>query len=885
MPKIRTIYVVFKTHFDIGFTKLADEVIAGYSQTMLPAVVETCEKTHAFDEKHRYVWTMSAWPLVESLHSGTAAPEIIRRAQKLIQQGQIAWHVLPFTTHTEFCGLEELIRGLDFSKQLSEEYQKWPIAAKMTDVPGHTWILPSILHKAGVKFLHLGCNPGSRPPAVPRLFFWEGPDGNRVLTFYNKGFYGSSLIPPEDWPFPVWLALQQTGDNIGPQKPEIIQKIIDEVNREMPGTEVLFGTMDDFYLGLAQYPLENIPIIRGDLADSWIHGVGTYPEEVKQLRRLRPRLSETEKALSLGAILGLLGLEQTNSHQSILNTSYENTLLFGEHTWGLDVKTVMGYHRHYRKKEFLKNKDHPIYLKMERSWNEQRERVALASKCLKKVSAEILDQLAMAVDAGGPRIVVYNGLGWRRDAWTKLADHQKALENKCLTDPENCNQIEIIKINGGLQAYLTGLPAFGYKTFLINEKEQLVLDQPEIQADSTTGRLENHWFMIEVDREKGIVRSLKDKIRGKEWVDQCAESGFAQYRYDIYGDEDITEFIRSYAYRFYDWFIHDFGKMDYPAQNHLTFKPGGFSVTSEISREHASLVLKTEITDESSTEYGNAAELITQITLYRNQPWIDFEFILNGKTEIQLVEAGHFIFPINLTNPIVFINKTGSVINPALDIVPDANHTLYCCENWVDLSDGENGIAVIPFDTPLFSIGDQAIYKYRREYMPEYPVLFFNAFNNSWGTNFPQWMGGNYSFKYRLIPHNGDWKQGRVPRQAFESITEPIVGFAADRTRIEPWSGDVDTYAYAHLPLCLDLFQVPEGMLIQAVKPVANEGFIIRLREISGEAGQVTVRMTANFQYAARCDLLERIIEEIPIPDGNLSFDTAPFEIHSFYLK
>ncbi len=875
MNNVKTIYVVFKTHFDIGFTKLAAEIVANYAQNMLPAVVETCEKTQIFAEKHRYVWTMSSWPLIQSLNPEIADDKVIQRAQELIKSGQIAWHILPFTTHTEFCGLEEYIRGLYFSKQLSEEYQQWPIAAKMTDVPGHTWVLPSLLHKAGVKFLHLGCNPASTPPDVPGLFFWEGPDGNRILTFYNKGFYGSALIPPEDWPFPVWLALQQTGDNIGPQKPEIIQSILDEVQREMPGTEVIIGTLDDFYLALAQYPLESIPVIRGDLADSWIHGAGTYPAEVKNLRELRPRLVETEKVLSFGKAAGLFDKVQTANYQSFLNKAYENSLLFGEHTWGLDTKIVLGYQRFYRKAEFLKNKALPINQTMEQSWDEQRERVSQASQNLQNVSPDILHRIAAAINVSGPRMVVFNGLGWQRDAWVELAGYQKELAGKCLVDPGSEECVKLTNDNGQLRAYVHGLPAFGYKTFRLQDLKKPVQDPQDIIVDLALGRIDNRWFQIEVDEENGVIRSLKDKRNSKEWVDQNAGAGFGQYRYDIYGDEDITEFLRAYAFRFYDWFLHDFGKTDYPAQHHLTFVPNGFSLVSKGGAEYASLILKTEIKDRSLQEYGNGAELITGITLYRDQPWIDIEFTLNGKAETQLAEAGHFIFPINLKEPAIYINKLGNVIDPAKDIIPAANHTLYCCENWVDISDGKNGIAVIPFDTPLFSIGAQAIYKYRKQYQPEKPILFFNAFNNSWGTNFPQWMGGNYSFKFRLIPHEGDWKQGRVPELAFESITEPLVGFAEEQHNLP-----------VHLPSSVELFRVPEGMVVQAFKPADHgTGFILRLREIAGASRKITLPMVAGFQVMARCNLLEQIQAEIPNDDHKISFDTAPFEIHTFYLK
>ena len=82
----------------------------------------------------------------------------------------------------------------------------------MTDVPGHTAGLVDVLVANGIKFLHLGCNPASMYPNVPTLFWWESKNGNRVLTMYNS-VYGSDLLPPKDWQFPVWLAMLQTYDH------------------------------------------------------------------------------------------------------------------------------------------------------------------------------------------------------------------------------------------------------------------------------------------------------------------------------------------------------------------------------------------------------------------------------------------------------------------------------------------------------------------------------------------------------------------------------------------------------------------------------------------------------------------------------------------------
>lgn len=874
MKDKKIIYVVFKTHFDIGFTELAGEVIQRYGSKMLPDVVKTCEDTRDSSKKHKYVWTMPAWPLLQSLDPGNAEADVISRARALIRQEQIAWHVLPFTTHTEFCGLEEYIRGMYFSRQLSEEYGKWPVSAKMTDVPGHTWVLPSLLYKAGVRFLHLGCNSGCTPPDVPRLFFWEGPDGSRVLTFYSKGSYGSSLIPPEDWNFPVWLALLQTNDNVGPQGPEIVEQIIKTAASELPGAEVVVGTMDDFYRGLTQYPLDHVPVVRGDLADTWIHGIGTYPAEVGKIRALRPKLALAEKALSFGLSFGSISAEDGRKHKNSIDRAFEQALLFGEHTWGLDVKTTLGYDRQYGKEEFRASLTKPAYRRMEESWKEQRQREVIAGEAVGTVLPEVLEALAANVDADGARLAVFNGLGWKRNAWVDIDDYREVIGDRELLDMESGQIVRKTCINSRWMAYVEGLPALGYKALAVKEGKNDVLPENRLLCDAGTGILENKWFRLAVDRKTGGILSLKEKSDEKEWVDGAGGNSLGQYRYEIYGIEDITEFIRTYSYRFYDWLVNDLGRLAYPEIKHRSFLSSQYSVAENTGDGAASLILSAELKDESNTEYGNASRIELHITLYEDQPYIDMLFKLDGKEETPVIEAGHFIFPIRLANPEIRINKLGSVVNPETDIVRDANHALYCCENWVDISDGVRGMAIIPYDTPLFSLGDQMIYKYRKSYEKTEPTVFFNCFNNSWGTNFPQWIGGDLAFRYRLIPHSGNWMEGNIPRHALESIAQPLAGYAAQRR-----PGDTGG------PVSVGLIEKLDGMEVLCFKPAEKgNGYILRVREMNGEQKEARLVFHGKIKTIGVCDLLENNCREIGRDTGKVVFSTKPFEIHTFLV-
>jgi len=71
--------------------------------------------------------------------------------------------------------------GLSLSQELDARFGRQTIAAKMTDVPGHTRGIVPLLAQAGVKFLHIGVNPASTVPGVPPLFRWQDPSGAEIV--------------------------------------------------------------------------------------------------------------------------------------------------------------------------------------------------------------------------------------------------------------------------------------------------------------------------------------------------------------------------------------------------------------------------------------------------------------------------------------------------------------------------------------------------------------------------------------------------------------------------------------------------------------------------------------------------------------------------------
>ncbi|MHC4887054.1 MAG: DUF5054 domain-containing protein, partial [Planctomycetota bacterium] len=276
---VKQVNVVFKTHLDLGFTDLAANVAQNYFDTFIPAAMETARILRKQGGTARFVWTTGSWLIYQYLEQ--ASPAERRCMEEAIGAGDLVWHALPFTTHTELMD-EQLFRfGLSLSRELDQRFGRSTIAAKMTDVPGHTRAIIPLLAEAGVEYLHLGVNHSSSSPDVPPLFRWQDPDGEEVIINYAHGYGAESRAPG----LSTLQVFAHTGDNLGPPSPEDVEQSFAELVLQYPGAVVRAASMEDFAKDL-QKVRHDLPIVTQEIADTWIHGAGTDPTKVSRFRAL-----------------------------------------------------------------------------------------------------------------------------------------------------------------------------------------------------------------------------------------------------------------------------------------------------------------------------------------------------------------------------------------------------------------------------------------------------------------------------------------------------------------------------------------------------------------------------------------------------------------------
>lgn len=348
---IKRIHLVFKTHLDIGFTDHAAKVRRQYHEQFIPQAIATGEHFFAENpERPAFIWTTGAWLVWDHLNSQDGAR--VRRLERSIERGLITWHALPFTTHTELMSPAVFRAGLSYAQELDRRFGRATIAAKMTDVPGHTLGMVPLLAAAGVKFLHLGVNTASPVPDVPPIFRWRAPDGSEVVVMYQAS-YGETDFPAGD---DLGLSFAHTNDNIGPQSVGQTVEALRAMRHAHPDAEIVTSTLDAF--GAEMWARrEGLPVVTQEIGDSWIHGAATDPQKMAQFRALQRYYDSVEADLTPERLAFGRGLA-----------------MVAEHTWGVDIKTYLRDEQAWDRPAFeaARSNDYRFAF-AEQSWVEQRD--------------------------------------------------------------------------------------------------------------------------------------------------------------------------------------------------------------------------------------------------------------------------------------------------------------------------------------------------------------------------------------------------------------------------------------------------------------------------------------------------------------------------------
>lgn len=631
--KINKVLIVFKTHLDIGFTDYSNSVIEKYKKVFIPNAIKTADTLRKNKSSASFCWTTGSWLIYEYLR--TASPENRAALEEAIKNGDIRWHGLPFTTHTELMSSELFEYGLSLSARLDRKFGKKTIAAKMTDVPGHTKAIIPFLKNAGIEFLHLGVNPASAVPDVPEIFRWQCDTGESINVIYN-GEYGDFTILGDTG---VALYFAHTNDNLGGQTPEEVEETFAALREKVPGAELVAADLNDVAYVLREIE-STLPVVTDEIGDTWIHGVGSDPKKVAEFRALEgvfAHLPEGDDKEILGGAL----------------------MLIPEHTWGLDEKTHLNDKLNFSRSDFEAHRNDYGFKKMECSWLEQRK--------------------------------------FYLDIFNSLSDSAKVEYLRALSETTAKYDFSV---SGKRVAEFTPIKIGAY-TVEFNDKGEII-------CLSKNGK-------ILADESHKLLSLM-----------------YEQFCYD-----DYMRFHKRYHRIEDDWAFEDFTKigMDRAVKNYESFYP-----EAAVYSDGDSVTVNYSFCEKARKECG-APEVI-QIKLTFGES-VRITLGMFGKPANRIAEALWVGFCVNDKEP--KIRKLGTFIDPK-KVVSRGGRNLHATDYGVKYNECE----IVSYDASLVSPGLPHLVDFVNVVPDEKEGVYFNLYNNTWGTNFPMWYDEDTQYRFEL---------------------------------------------------------------------------------------------------------------------------------------
>jgi len=849
--KIEDVWVVFKTHLDIGYTDRIEEVLKKYRVNMMESALKVVEASRDLPAEKRFSWTMAGWPLAHVL-GPLQDPDRKARIEQAVREGAIAFHALPFTTHTETQDLEDLVRGLGFSSRLSREYGRpLPIGAKMTDVPCHSWVMPTLLAHAGAKFLQIGCNDTSAYVHVPHLFWWEGPDGSRILCNYTR-VYGSGLTPPRDWPSKNYLAMTMTYDNQGPPSAADVERLRQQAEKSLPGVRVHFGTLDDFAKAvIAENP--ELPVVRADMPDTWIHGWLSMPLEAKaarQFRALEPALDALDTQLrAWGLTPGRLA--------PALAEAYEQSGLFSEHTFGPfgpnGGSWNSGTPRYLYGEAWRAAHARGAYKKYEEAFDDKRAFAHRADEIVRRELSGRLELLAASVNAAGKRIVVYNALPWKRSGIVEVPNQFRM---HTIKDMQSGDTAEVLRDG---HFFAKHIPAGGYKTFTVAApiKAQLPI--------ATNSSFDTPFYHVALDLKRGGIASLVERKSGRELVDQTSTYALGQFLHERFDNQQMLAFHDAYGRPGYSWWKGDLPK----DTTYAALTPPAWSLAIQRT------ALADVATLTAADTLGLAKGIALVITFPHHHPYVDIEWRVTDKTPDPRPEGGWLCFPFAVAQPRFRLGRLGGPIDPTRDIVAGANRHYFCLNTGLTITgQGGAGIGLCPLDTPCVSLDQPGLWKYSLDFVPKKPSAFVNLYNNKWNTNFPEWQDGSWSSRVRFWLTSGDDSAENLVVPSWDARL-PLLAATAD--------GPAGKLPSTHAGLSVSR----PGVLVTAFgQNPDGAGTLLRVWDQTGASSKLLVTLPGAFHTAIPVNLRgEKRGSPIQFSAGELTLSLGAYAPASFILE
>jgi len=767
-------------------------------------------------------------------------PDLFKEIEQRVREGR--WEVIGgmwVEPDLNMPGGESLVRQILVGKRYFRD--KFGVDVKIgwnPDSFGYNWQLPQIYKKSGIDyFVTQKLMWAHEFTTFPyRLFWWESPDGSRILTYFPHDYAAGIDAPQLGKDLSIWVpAIYGTDPN---QHSEILhlygvgdhgggptRAMLDNAERwrkpDVVFPNLRFTTAQSFFADLdKKLPSMKVPTWRDELYFEYHRGVMTTQAETKRrIRTTEELLLNAEKFAALSTLYG-------RSYPSgDFDRSWKD-LLFDD------------FHDIFPGSGIAVN-----YLDAKRNLEDvQRVGSAILDGSLSEIAAHINS------DGPGTPLVVFNSMSWPRD---EVVEANVQL-------PASVSAVEVLDANGKpapsqllandaathrIRLLLkASVPALGYRTYYVRAATKPASSPSEIKT--TADSLENDVVRLKVDPQTGCMTSLFDK-RSKTEALAPSETDTGGPTQSVCGN-----LLQAFRDKPKEW--------------------DAWNIDADFEKEHWDLVDPDEV---QLVENGPLRAVIRIINHFQDSTFARDITVTAGSPRVDVhMKADwhekHILLKVAIPSSAhnekaTFEIPYGSIERPTTRNTPAEKGKFEVpALQWADLSDSTHGVSLLN-DCKYGYDAKGNVLRLSLLRSPEWPD--------------PHADEGLHEFTYSLYPHGGNWRDALTVRRGYE-LNYPLLTM-----QIEKHDGALkDEFSFLSVQA--------EDVVLTAVKKAEDEmvlenAMILRFYEWAGKESDVKLQIPAGAQSASETDLMERPIGELTLQGNTVSVHTKPYEIKTLLIR
>jgi len=717
---------------------------------------------------------------------------------------------------------------------------------------GYTWQLPQIYKKSGVDYFVTQKMTWNDTNQLPfKLFWWESPDGSKVLAYFPHDYANDNLNPVRLADDLATARTRATGMTemmdlygVGDHGGGPTRAILDEGEAWTTGGTVppaeASPVMPKFKFGIAQSFFSTVEKQVAPESQTWDYASiakgYTAPLAVEGKVSIPTWKSELYFEYHRGVMT-----TQANHKRNMRESSEEvlNAEKWSSLAW-LDGKPYPGAELTEDWKKVLFNQFHDlaagsgigvIYKDAQKDYDVVRWSTNQIDAAALETVAQKINTAGEVKGAGGQSIVVFNPLGWKRSGEVSISIPGYP-HGFTLHDPKTGTIYPSAALpketHDGVEEYrvpVADVPALGYQVLQISSADKGgsgTAKEPVAKEESNGFVLENGNLRVVVDKQTGCITSLYEKSTKFETLAKGACGNELQAFKDTPKDYDA-------------WNI-DPGTLDQP--------PTLLTQADKVELVGTDAIRVTRTWQSSKfVQTIRFARMAPQVDVDNEIDWHETHILLKVAFPLA-VHSDHATYEI----PYGSIERTTLRTNSwekAQFEVP--------AQRWADLGDGQHGMSLINESKFGYDAAGNTL-RLTLLRSPKWPD--------------PDADMGHHHFHYALYPHAGTWKEALTVRHGWEYNY--------------PLTAVVTTAHAGELPASHSFVSVsPDNVVLTAVKKAEDtNSLIFRVYEWAGKAATVEFHVPPGATAATVTNLQETPEGDALVVAGDtVKAPIKPFEI------